>query len=234
MRGRLVAAAKEGWTMVRPLAIVAFAAIAGISPLAHADDPRSTVTITSTSASVSTAKSGTTLDLDAFVNRWSSALVSSGFLRNVTLTARGEPTRDGSTTTTQRHLFAEIQFADRAIPVLFALEEKRREWTHYQPTLTLTLTGPLVSYENVTPHESIEALLGGKQSMTWTYDPDSSSNTLRAEFSVLSLQFERNILRILQSRFEGVLKTYNVTVDQNFILGGISRVLREVNEGVLR
>jgi hypothetical protein len=144
-----------------------------------------------------------------------------------------------TTRTTRRHLFAEVQFLSYSVPVLLRIEETvttcKKGCT---PNIVLTLTGPLASYENATPHESLESLLGGKQQIIWTYTPGATAQAerkLTAEFKVLSLQFERDVLRLINNRFPRIVsKKEDQTLDQNFILVGVGRALREINEEVLR
>ncbi len=223
-----------------------FAALFGMVASAHAEPPRSTISIESSVATVTTTAGQKVASKD-FVDRWLKSLSASGFINSVVLTERGDPTIHEAggvkTTTVKRHLFAELRFVERVAPVLFELTEtttdcdpaRADEWDEEDGCtnqVKVELTGPLASYEHTTPFDSIEMLLGGKQRLTWTYDADAKKMT--GKFEVTSLQFERSVMRILENRFLRVVKAYDLKVDQNFILVGTSRLLREVNEGVLK
>lgn len=231
---------------VRMLAIAGLAT-AGLESAAQAVTQK--VTISQSSAVVDSVALGlSSLQGDAVVSRIFTALQEAGYVAHVDvikLSPSALTTDINSVQTSVLDFNAFVTFpANSRVPALMiGLKQTRVLCPVAMPTgttctnsTTLLVTGPLASYGQVSSPASLDTLLRGKQTFTWTLTQAATGTgqTLQGNFSATSLQFERSLLQAIGMVDKSILERQTEPLTQNRALVAVSAVLTTIGERVMQ
>ena len=231
---------------VRMLAIAGLAT-AGLESAAQAVTQK--VTISQSSAVVDSVALGlSSLQGDAVVNRIFTALQEAGYVTRVDVIKTTPATlatdiNGVQTSVLDFHAFVTFPANSRVPALMVGLKQTRvlcpvalPSGTTCTNSTALVVSGPLASYGQTASPASLDALLRGKQTFTWTLTQASSGTgqTLQGNFSATSLQFERSLLQAIGMVDKSILERQTEPLTQNRALAAVSNVLTAVGERVMQ